>query len=322
MKIVEDRNRAIYHRYLVTGNKMLVGREFNVSARTVGRIVAKMEDQTPIKSEGPCGNDSPAISNTNAIISRESIVIFINGEMLTITKDHSDFDLYFNTLISNGLSESSISYVYDEFYALRNKVKTFYELNVAECHKLELDLTNYTARIINLRDTASEPIEVSGKLLDVLVQRIVEEKNEVDAKALVNFIVRLEENPSNRVVNRLYDFIMATNIEIMEDGRLLCYKRVTEDFRDFHTGTFDNSVGRTVSLPRNKVDEDPSEHCSHGLHVCSQDYLSHYYSNRGVVIRVLVCPSDFVCFPDDYENASKARVCKYYVHSVHSFNSN
>lgn len=131
--------------------------------------------------------------------------------------------------------------------------------------------------------------------------------------ALLRFMDRLMDNPSNRAVNELYRFLEACELPITRDGYFLAYKRVRDDFTDIHSGKFDNSVGAKPRVRRNEVDEDSTRTCSHGLHVCSASYLPHFgswMSNRVVVVKV--DPQDVVAVPEDYDNA-KMRVCGYEV---------
>lgn len=133
-----------------------------------------------------------------------------------------------------------------------------------------------------------------------------------DVTPLVNFLDNLMENPSNRAVNETYGFLEACNLPITPDGCFLAYKMIRDDYTDIYTGTMDNSVGQTVTVPRNEVDEDSERTCSYGLHVCSQAYLGHY-GRRGNDDRIVVTkvnPADVVAVPSDYDN-SKMRVCGY-----------
>lgn len=138
-------------------------------------------------------------------------------------------------------------------------------------------------------------------------------KEGFDMGAYLNFLDDLMLNPSKRAVDEVYGFIEANNMGIMEDGRILAYKRVTGDFRDIYTGKFDNTPGQIVTMRRNKVDDNKQVTCSHGLHVCAQSYLPHYGVGRGnTIVVVAVWPRNFVSIPVDYANA-KARVCEYEV---------
>jgi hypothetical protein len=128
---------------------------------------------------------------------------------------------------------------------------------------------------------------------------------------LLNFIKNLMLNPSENSINQIYRFLETNNLPITPDGCVLFYKRVRDDYRDIHTGTFDNGVGNRVSMPRNQVVEDPEQTCSSGLHVCSLGYLKSF----GCGYKIVVCkvdPANIVSVPVDYQN-TKVRVCEYLV---------
>jgi hypothetical protein len=133
-----------------------------------------------------------------------------------------------------------------------------------------------------------------------------------DHAPLARFLEKLQANPSKRVVDNLYEFLERGNIPLTEDGDFLAYKAVRADFRDIHSGTFDNSLGEICRMARNRVDEDPNRTCSAGLHVCSFDYLPHFSHANGHVVIVKVSPADVVAIPADY-NATKMRVSEYRV---------
>jgi hypothetical protein len=127
---------------------------------------------------------------------------------------------------------------------------------------------------------------------------------------LVKFMENLMENPSNRSVTELYGFLEKNNLPITPDGHFLAYKRVREDYKDCHSGTMDNSPGKIVEMPRNKVDDNQNNTCSHGLHFCSEGYLKHFGGARTVIVKIN--PRDVVSIPSDYDN-TKGRACRYEV---------
>ncbi len=139
-----------------------------------------------------------------------------------------------------------------------------------------------------------------------------------DMTAHMLFLDHSMNNPSSRAVNEMYRFMEQNRMGITEDGHILGYKRVRADFKDIYTGTFDNSPGQIVEMKRNKVNDNPTETCSHGLHFCSMSYLPHYgaYPGNKVVI-VKVNPADIVSVPIDYGNA-KVRCCRYEVMSEYT----
>lgn len=133
---------------------------------------------------------------------------------------------------------------------------------------------------------------------------------------LVNFWRRLRKNPSFRAVQGLFRFLESNHHPITDDGCFLAYKGVRSDYTDSATGTFDNSIGAVVKMPRNKVDDDPDRTCSHGLHVASYDYAHTQYGygsyRCGITLIVKVDPEHVVAVPRDY-NDQKMRVCEHIV---------
>lgn len=130
---------------------------------------------------------------------------------------------------------------------------------------------------------------------------------------LVKFFENLSKNPSYRSVQQTFKFLEANHYPLTPDGCFVAYKKVREDFLDGYSKKFDNSPGKVVSMPRNKVDEDPDRTCSYGLHVASYQY-AHGYSGQ-VMVEVKVNPKDVVAVPSDY-SAAKMRVCEYIVLGV------
>jgi hypothetical protein len=131
---------------------------------------------------------------------------------------------------------------------------------------------------------------------------------------LVKFLDKLlSGNQSRDAVLSLYDFLEANNIPITEDGDFIVYKKVRSDYKDIHSGTFDNSPGQKLRIPAWQVESDRSVTCAKGLHVCARHYLPNFGNGSGS--RVVICkvnPADVVAVPPDYNN-SKMRVCAYEV---------
>lgn len=136
---------------------------------------------------------------------------------------------------------------------------------------------------------------------------------------LVKFAENLQLNPSFRAVNELFQFLEKNNHPLTDNGNFIAYKRVRANFTDIHSGTFNNSVGTLVEMPRNQVNEDPNQTCSYGLHVANWDYAHNQFASHepatDVMLEVEVNPADVVAVPSDY-NQSKMRVCKYLVLGV------
>jgi hypothetical protein len=129
---------------------------------------------------------------------------------------------------------------------------------------------------------------------------------------MVRFMENLMDNPSKRSVDQLYGFLEKNKLPITEDGHFLAFKRVRNDYKDIHSGTFDNSIGQIVEMERNAVDDNPDQTCSAGLHFCSESYLPHFGSRENPVMILKINPADVVSIPADY-NGAKGRCYRYEV---------
>ena len=163
-----------------------------------------------------------------------------------------------------------------------------------------------------LVDVVDGQVTYDGEAIhSVLSQKIVDMFEQgFDIRPLTNFMKNLFSNPSKRAVDELYGFLEAGNMPITADGHFLAYKKVREDYKDVHSGTFDNSVGQVVSMVRNKVDENKDNTCSSGLHFCSFDYLKSFGGSRIMILKIN--PADVVSIPSDHFQ-QKGRTCRYEV---------
>jgi hypothetical protein len=146
----------------------------------------------------------------------------------------------------------------------------------------------------------------AGKLVALV------EAGHSDVQPLALFLDRLQRNPSNQTITHLYQFLEYGNMPITERGTFLAYKAVREDFKDIHSGKFDNTIGSVLEMPRRNVDDRRDVTCSYGFHVCSFEYLPYFAGTNGHVMVCEVDPADVVSIPNDYNN-TKMRVCKYKV---------
>ncbi|AFU63952.1 RIIB lysis inhibitor [Salmonella phage STML-198] len=152
-------------------------------------------------------------------------------------------------------------------------------------------------------------IEIKSGLTERILKSMEQGEN---FEFYMPFLENLMENPSRKAVARLFDFLVANDIEITDDGHFIAWKVVTENYKDCHSRTFDNSPGVTVEMARNQVDEDDERTCSAGLHVCSKSYISYFRGSSDRIVSVKVHPRDVVSIPVDYGDA-KMRTCKYQV---------
>jgi hypothetical protein len=157
-------------------------------------------------------------------------------------------------------------------------------------------------------------VHVDGDALpESLSQRVLDFfNNNLPFEPLLKFWAKLKNNPSFNSRQMLYKFLEHNGHPITTEGNFIAYRAVRNDFLDKHTGKMDNSVGNVVEIDRSKVDDNPNNVCSHGLHVATMSYASTFGSGDDKLLDVEVDPSDVVAVPTDY-NGTKMRVCKFKV---------
>lgn len=291
---------------------------FEVSEKTIRRILKEMkqkeQDVYDAYTDDELDNfpEYMYVATSNVI----SVTRLFDNERVVFQKDHPRFEdakILIETLDSEdiGYNNEVLKDVFD-----LGSLKA--QLEVYEKDGIIIDRDEGK---LKYRDEQGVETEFHGRLVERVVKAL-EKKGDLSKKfiSLVAFAKRLSKNPSHRAVNELFDFLEASDIKILADGKVRCFKKVRSTFKDIHSNTMDNSVGTTVSVPRNQVDEDSDTTCSYGLHVCSKSYLPHFGSaGEDVILEVHVDPADFVAIPRDYNNA-KARVCSYYVAGVVDYN--
>lgn len=248
-----------------------------------------------------------------ATLTEQGLSLIINGSPKTISRSHTNFEVILKALRDKDYD--AIPDLIDVAQAIETKTNGLVEITNGQVF--------YNGEVM------------SGTIVTRMLEMV---DLGLDITPLSRFLARLMRNPSNRSVTQLYDFMEACDLPITEDGRLLCYRSVKDNYYDSHTGrttlslppeaieshrglfgsdgsmtvngvTTDISTGKCfVSMHRNKVNDNPDQTCSHGLHVCSQAYGN--FSQR--LMLVAVCPSDVVSVPRDY-NSAKMRVAKYEV---------
>ena len=233
------------------------------------------------------------MSNTNnnavTITGSGKITACINGSIHTIDTDHPNY----SKALQSVKDENWDSFL--DQVDLSRKVKDF--------------ILNTDVQIVD------GAIIYKGEVVhNTLTKRVISfMQQDLPFKPLLNFLCNLMENPSKRAVDELYDFLEVGELPITEDGHFLAFKNVKSDYKDIHSGTFDNSVGKVCEMRRNQVDEDKDRTCSYGLHFCSIKYLPHFSDScGGHTMIVKINPKDVVAIPSDYNN-TKGRTCRYEV---------
>jgi hypothetical protein len=232
----------------------------------------------------------------HVIKAKGSITMYLNGESMTVEIDHPNYSKIVDALKSG---------TYDKLDQLVN---------------ISRAVTSYGQGKIDVKN--GEVFYAGKPLHSTLTNRILAMMNEgFQVKHMLLFLENLMSNPSFRAVNETYTFLENHGLPITEDGCFLAYKAVRNNYTDMRTGTFDNHVGKSPSMPRNQVDEDYEQDCSSGLHVGSLGYVidfGHFSKGAAVsedgnrLLIVKVNPRDVVSVPK-YASHTKMRVATYTV---------
>lgn len=225
------------------------------------------------------------------------------------------------------ITPQSITVILDgQSYMVGANHPNYQHLKVALKDKRWQDVPNYVdiPKTIELASKGIFKVTSDGvfkgaeKIHSVVTDRIMQFVREgKDFKPLFNFLEKVSKNPSRRSIKELYKFLEHKNLPLDSDGDFYAYKAVRNNFLDKHSGTFNNSIGKVVSIERNQVDDDARHACSYGLHVGSLEYVRSFASNYGglngdQIVIVKVNPADVVSVPYDC-NCQKVRVASYYV---------
>lgn len=159
-------------------------------------------------------------------------------------------------------------------------------------------------------------VVLNGETLPALFTgRVLEmAKGGEDPAPIFAFAARLAKNPSANSRAQLFRFLQHKHLAITPEGFVLAYKAVRQDYLDWHSATYKNTPGTTLSMPREAVDPDSKGDCRPGFHVGTLSYAQGFEKIKGPSL-FLVCrvdPADVVSVPDDC-NCQKMRVCSYYV---------
>ena len=222
-----------------------------------------------------------------------SITIFENGAVYTAGDNHPNYTAIIARVKKGYKNKKGI----DKTIALFDTVKA---------------VQSYVRNGITISDNGV--VSYRGEVIaNVLTAKIVNMMKEGwDINPMVNFLIKLRDNPSKTAQNELMLFMEANNMPITKDGHILAYKAVRHDYKDIHSGTFDNSVGAVNSMPRRDVDDDRATTCSTGLHFAAKEYAHGFGSSTGHLMVLSINPADVVSIPLDYNN-QKGRCCRYTV---------
>ena len=158
------------------------------------------------------------------------------------------------------------------------------------------------------------PYQYSNLIINEM-NKDIHNKQNPDLQNLMNFFGRcIQHNIGTDVVIQMYEFLKHNDIVILPNGSIQGWKYLAKSdmgYTDCFSKTIQNNEDTYVSMPRDKVDSNPNNICSSGLHVGSWEYVS----GTSSIAKVIVNPEDVVSVPIDY-NGMKLRCCKYYIHEI------
>jgi len=222
------------------------------------------------------------------IITDHSVTLFDNLKPITVGDWHPQFE-NIKLLAMDGYEEDALDLIDGRRTIKEAILNSEFEL-VGDC----LYLQDYRV-----------PDNMATRIFDLLAEN-------ASVLPLQNFFKNLLDNPSFRAVQELYGFLEVSRLPITSDGCFVAYKAVNEDYKDYYTGTMDNSIGAKPTMPRNLVDEDKNRTCSNGLHFAAYEYARDFVSRGGHLMAVRVNPKDVVAIPSDYNN-QKGRASTYMI---------
>lgn len=237
--------------------------------------------------------------------SSTATILFSDGEVVNVTSTHPSYKQIVTLLINGSEDEEEILNL------------TLPALSAGK------ELNRLSERVIYDSGTIyfdGDPIDAA--IAKHIIKIIQEGGTDNSYGALVKFLEKLYQNPSEASRNSLYEFLVRNSFTITPDGDFLAYKGVRSDAKSIHSGygivdgivfTHDrllNKVGSTLEMPRLKVDNDTAIGCSTGLHAGTYRYAANFA--QGMLLLVKINPRDVVSVPDDC-NFQKIRTCRYVV---------
>lgn len=225
------------------------------------------------------------------IVSRnDTIVIYLGGKMYIIDTSHANHSAIFAEIRKDQPDKSVVLKM----------------LSIAK------QIEEYTNGHVTIKNGT---VYYDGEAFNsVLTERIMGMLQAgYSPEPFVNFLNNLMDNPSKRSVDELFNFLKHTGLPITQDGHVIGYKKVRDDYMDWYTGKHDNHPGQTRQMRRNQVNDDADQTCSHGYHIGTLYYARDaFHKDDGRIVLVSFNPADVVSVPTDY-SGQKLRTCRYKV---------
>ena len=155
-------------------------------------------------------------------IGANSITVFIDGEINTIDSSHANYDPLLGEL-RKPAGERDLA-----------AIKSFVTVMAM--------ISRYVHGRVSLTDAAV--LFEGNPVGDLLAKRMLEIFQQgIDVTPYAMFMENVRANPASYVHQELYEWMEKGKLPITPDGHLVAFKKVRDDYKDCHTGRFDNSVG-------------------------------------------------------------------------------
>lgn len=260
-------------------------------------------------------------SNSREEGNRSVAVVFDDGTILTADSDHPNFRAILGFITTGEPDHWGYVDGQAKFITEDGALRDLFDFSVAIGTKFDAlsdRVSTAAGRVFFDGD------EVNSTLADQIIR--FHKAGVEDFKPLVNFWERIATNPEGHSRDSLYDWLNAQgNFQITDDGYLIAYKGLRSDYSSCTpapenggvtvegvsvSGPVPHKVGAVIRMPRSKVNHDPSQGCSVGLHAGTYAYASGFA--RGALMKVKINPRDVCSVPTDCSWA-KMRVCEYEV---------
>lgn len=240
------------------------------------------------------------------LITDKSLTFYVGAQPYTLDREASNFDAVVAELNKPLPDTATLIRLVDQAKTVRDEITA--------AVKGTSSVNYLTKGVINVTRSG---VTFNGELIDgALANRLMDVLDAgFNLGPWVRFAENVFQNPAEYAREELYDWLAKSDLPITDDGHFIAYKVVRDDYKDIHSGKFDNSPGQIVQLQgRHQVNPDRTQHCSEGLHFCSKEYLPSFgYDSSGRRVLLLkINPADVVSIPDDY-NFTKGRCWRYEV---------
>lgn len=232
-----------------------------------------------------------------------NLTFVVDGKLYPVDDNHPDFDGIVEAVLSG--DEAQAVYLFDASVRAAERFESLSDRVTVAHSRVYVDQH-----------------EVDDVYADTLVSFLENDASDDEVKALVNFLEKVYSNVSEGIRENLSRWLKAENFSILSNGNILGYRGLNDDYTSKHAGPgivngqrvnghLDNSVGNTVELDADLVENNPSVGCASGLHVGTYNYAQGW-AGSGVVVSVEVDPRHVRSVPFECDS-QKMRVSKYVV---------